>query len=226
MSKVWITRSQPGADKSALAMRAAGYEPIVAPLLKIEPADQMPRRPPDDAILLITSQNALGVLTTYIRERHWTLICVGDATADLAREHGFRSVHSVNGTSANITTHIANHYMGDKHPFWHLSGNNVQGTMVEDLGSLGFNVARHIYYQSRPVTVWPEIDLSDIEFVAIYSPLAATTFRGFNGDVAHISAVSFSHAVDRALEGLTLKSRHVATDPTEASLIRALDCAR
>jgi len=38
-SRVWVTRSQPGAGRQAAALEAAGYEVLIAPVIEIEPCD-------------------------------------------------------------------------------------------------------------------------------------------------------------------------------------------
>jgi len=73
MTKIWITRTQPAADESAQVWRDAGFDPLVAPLLEIEPVLHDPL--PADAVIIFTSKN--GVDHTACGGQR--AICVGDA---------------------------------------------------------------------------------------------------------------------------------------------------
>lgn len=225
MPKVWVTRTRPGAAKSAEVFKAHGFVPVIAPLLQILPSGTPLPALTDEAVLIITSQNAVKELARQVKERHWVLVCVGEATAEVARSYGFENVRSADGTSSDVTEFVCSNFTQNDRPFWHLSGNIVRGSIVEDLTHRGYNAKRHIIYTSIPVSTLPELDVGVLDVIAFYSPMAAKTLCGFDLDVAHISAVSLSPAVDTELETLNFKSRYVAARPTEAALIRALDCS-
>jgi len=96
--RLLITRDEAGAERTALALRARGHEPIVAPLFGIEILSEVePEDGPWDAILL-TSVNALrGVCTWKGRWRDVPAFAVGDRTAQAMREQGFTAVTSAAG---------------------------------------------------------------------------------------------------------------------------------
>ena len=96
--RLLITRDEAGAERTALALRAEGHEPIVAPLFGIEILSEVaPEDGPWDAILL-TSVNALrGVCTWKGRWRDVPAFAVGDRTAQAMREQGFTAVTSATG---------------------------------------------------------------------------------------------------------------------------------
>ena len=178
MPKVWVTRSLPGARRSAESLKAMGYEAIAAPLLTIGPP---PVRPPNlskDAALIITSQNALWALITETGARHWPLICVGDVTAALAVEFGFKDVQSAAGTSADIVPLISSLFPNESRPFVHISGQTIRGGLTAKLTAEGYDAARHIYYQSCPVDDLSNLQLSHIDTVLLYSPKAAKNVTG------------------------------------------------
>lgn len=223
--KVWITRTQSGATKSAKAFWDAGYHPIISPLLRITPAVDRPPMPSRDAVLIITSQNAMKVLTEVTSDRSWPVVCVGNATARLAKEAGFLNVVSADGASEDVTRIILNTPSWQGRPFIHIAGQEVRGSIVEDLQRAGLQAQRHIYYLSEPVQTWPDVDISNLVAVALYSPKGAEALRRPEPDLRHVMAISLSPAIDAALGDLAVKSRHVAVRPNEAALIRALDKA-
>lgn len=99
--RVWITRAQPGAARTAARLTALGFTPVVAPLLAIRPLPDALDAAPDFAAvaaLAFTSPNgvaAFAALTPALRDR--PVFAVGDATAEAAREAGFVDARSAAG---------------------------------------------------------------------------------------------------------------------------------
>lgn len=107
--RVWITRTAPGADRTAEAVRAAGFDPVVSPLLVADPDFVVGDVTPliaDVAALAFTSVNGLAFADLTPR-RDWPVFCVGDRTAEAARDRGFANVVSANGDAAGLAELIA-----------------------------------------------------------------------------------------------------------------------
>ena len=90
MRPLVIVRPEPGASSTAEAARKLGLEPVVMPLFAIEPMQWEAPDPSDFDALLFTSANAVryggpGLDALRSLPTH----CVGEATASVAREHGF-----------------------------------------------------------------------------------------------------------------------------------------
>jgi len=217
MTKIWITRTRPAADESAKVWREAGFEPVIAPLLVIEPVAHKPL--PKNAILIFTSKNGVD----HVEGAGQSVVCVGDATADHARKAGFKNVVSVDGTSADVTEWVRAN-VPITQPIIHVSGWHVRGSIIEDLKADGYPARRVSVYRSKPRPVWPE---APNDCVALYSPLAARVFAGLakDGPLFGLSAICISHATANELAGLSLKSVHVATRPREAKMINAAKSA-
>lgn len=213
MTKIWITRTRPAADESAEAWRKAGFDPIVEPLLAITPVDHDPL--PRETATIFTSKNGVD----HVDCAGQRAICVGDATAEHARKAGFSDVISVNGTSKDVTRWVLANCPVSQ-PLCHVSGWHVRGTIVEDLSQAGYDAKRVKVYRSIPRPVWPEIQAS---LVALYSPLAAQVFARLCGgaSLSGLSAICISQATADELEGLNLKSIHIANRPREDELIMA-----
>jgi len=213
MDKIWITRTQPSADESAKAWYAAGFEPLVAPLLDIQAVPHAPIY--EDQTLIFTSRNAIG----YVECKGQMAICVGDATAEQARKAGFSDVVSVDGTSREVTRWVR----GNLHtfqPVTHVSGWHVRGSVVEGLKADGYVASRVKVYRSVPRPIWPETPATH---VALYSPLAARVFADLakGGRLFGLTAICISQATADELRGLALKSVLIADRPREDELIMA-----
>lgn len=213
MTKIWITRTLPAADESARAWRASGFEPMVAPLLKIQP---IPNSAPHlGDVLIFTSKNGID----HVECKRQRVICVGDATADHARKAGYLDVVSVDGTSKDVTNWVREN-LETTQPVTHISGWHIRGSITEDLRADGYRARRVKVYRSVPRPFWPETRTA---LVALYSPLSARVFADLaaGGPLSGLGAVCISQATADELKGLNLKSIHVANRPREDELIMA-----
>ena len=99
--RVWVTRAEPGAARTADRLAALGFTPIIAPLLTLAPLpaalDAAPE-PAAVAVLALTSPNGVEAFAPLIpRFRDHPVFAVGDATAEAARSAGFTDVRSASG---------------------------------------------------------------------------------------------------------------------------------
>jgi len=217
MNKVWVTRTRPAADVSAEAWRAAGFEPVVEPLLQIQAVPHASLS--EDSVLIFTSKNGVDHVTCSGQRA----ICVGDATARHARKAGFRDVVSVDGTSADVTNWVRSK-LEKSQIVTHVSGWHVRGTIIEDLQADGYEASRIKVYRSIPRPIWPERPAC---YVALYSPLAARVFAKIAkaSVLTRLTAICISPATAEQLEGLNLGSVRIAARPREDELIMAAKTA-
>ena len=93
--RILVTRPEPDASREAEALAARGHEAVLAPLLNIEFARDVPVDLAGAQALIVTSRNALRALSSR-REledaRKLPLYAVGEATSRAARELGFTTV--------------------------------------------------------------------------------------------------------------------------------------
>lgn len=211
MTKIWITRTRPAADESAKVWRAEGFQPIVESLLTIEPVAHETFS--NEATLIFTSKNGVD----HVECGGQSVICVGDATADYARKSGLTDVVSVDGTSADVTDWVRSN-ISITQPVVHVSGWHVRGSIVEDLRKAGYSARRVKTYRSIKRPIWPDVAVST---VALYSPLAAQTFReaAAGRDVRGLDVICISEATADELSDLKLKSIRIAARPREDELI-------
>jgi uroporphyrinogen-III synthase len=208
-TKVWITRTEPAAARSAEAWAKAGFNPVNEPLLTVTPLDGIIDIT-DTAALIFTS--AHGVRHCGITGDSRQVYCVGDATVRVAREAGFTSVVSGGGDWEALVEVIEK----TRNSIVHVSGSIVRGAIVETLVERGFNASRHVVYRTDPIKKWP-IDVKHIEAVALYSPMASETLMKLPlRDLSHLTAYCLSENVAAPLHGMAVK---VAAAPNERALI-------
>ncbi|MEP3890039.1 MAG: uroporphyrinogen-III synthase [Hellea sp.] len=218
---VWITRTAPAAFKSAANWANAGYAAAVAPILEVTKPREMPALPVRDGVIIFTSGNAAKAFAQSTLLRHWPVVAVGYQTRHICYDLGFRDVVSSDGDSNDLTQLILRDYTTER-PFFHCAGNHVRGTIVEDLKAKGYRAQRDLYYLSSPVKQMPKVDTTQMDFVAVYSPLAAKTLAGFAPDLTGATIMSISAATDAALGAMPCKARCIAEIPSEAGLLDAL----
>lgn len=91
MKKLFLFRPQPAADASADRARALGLDPVVAPLFEIHPVKWIAPDPAGFDGLLLTSANAVRHGGESLEAmRSLPVYAVGEATAQAAREAGFK----------------------------------------------------------------------------------------------------------------------------------------
>jgi uroporphyrinogen-III synthase len=103
--KVWVSRSQPGADRQAAELRAAGHRPLVAPVLGIEPTAAV--RPPGSfEIVVFLSEHAVRLgLPALLDSAGWSgvrVFAVGASTADTLAAAGVSAEVPVLPTSEGL----------------------------------------------------------------------------------------------------------------------------
>lgn len=97
-----MTRAEPGAARTAARLVAFGCDPVVQPLLRIEPLTQVAPDLTEVAALAFTSLNGVQAFSALSPVRDVQVFAVGDATADAARLAGFADVASAKGALEDL----------------------------------------------------------------------------------------------------------------------------
>ena len=105
--RIWVTRAQPGADRTAARLTALGYHPVVAPVLTIRPVAFTPPAPERIAAFAFTSANGVAAFAGFAPAfRAHPVFTVGAATADAARSAGFAQIQSADGDASALARHV------------------------------------------------------------------------------------------------------------------------
>lgn len=218
---VLVLRPEPGAARTAEALKRLGFVPILYPLYAIEPVAWVPPAADGFDALLITSANALReggpALSAY---RALPLFAVGEATAALARQMGFAALRTGGGDLASTLPMLAG--AGHAH-ILHLSG-----TEVREGDAAGLSITRIPVYRTVPrgdgAGLLHALPRDRGAFALIHSPRAGARLSDLVTDAAErdrLSLIAISPAASEAC-GTGWRDRVAAGEPTEAAMLAGL----
>lgn len=222
MPRIAITRALPEAEASAKRIRALGAEAIVAPLLTISP------RPFSTDIagaqaLVFTSLNGVRAFASASAERAIPVFCVGDASAEAAREAGFRHVASADGDIGALAALVSATLTPSAGPLIHVGGAHLAGDLGHALATRGFITGRRIAYEAVAAGTLPNALEQPLDVIAFYSPRAAEIFLALGAPQAErLTAACLSPAVAARAAQVRWTKLVVAPAPREDALFRAL----
>jgi uroporphyrinogen-III synthase len=239
---VLVTRPAGEAGAFAARLSAAGWRPILWPLLEIAPTGDPPDLAAAQAVLL-TSANAARAVTGRLgppsapRPR---ALCVGAATARAAGIAGFaaETPHEA-GDGAALAAWSAARLDPAAGEILFLRGAEIAGDPAGALRAAGFAVREQVVYAARPATAAPPavdaaLAAGAVDAAAFFSPRAAATFarlaQPWRAGLAGAFAAAISAAAARPLAGLGFGRIAAAARPeaacVEALLSEALEGAR
>ena len=216
--KIWITRAEPGAEATAARVRERGHTPLVAPLLAVRMVEDPQIDLSGVRALAFTSANGLRAFAGACADRSLQVFAVGAATAQAAREAGFRRVLSADGDVNALADGIA------------ARRSEIGGAVLHPgaaLGRAGVEVRALTLYDTVPVEPTPDqleaLAQADVALVhsakagrALAKVLAAHPMPG-------LKVLGLSKAVLAPLTDTPLASRRSAPFPLEAALLNLID---
>lgn len=170
--RVLVTRPQPDAADTAARLRALGLEPVIAPLLEMQLQTVELPDASTFAALALTSANALraleqqGTLSHYL---HLPVFTVGDRTAAHARNAGFDTVTSADGSFEDLVTLLSQEQISGR--IFYPVGVHVAHDLADALKPAGFDVHPFPVYDMQPVGALPDTVVAEIESGAIAAVL-------------------------------------------------------
>ncbi|MEL6734493.1 MAG: uroporphyrinogen-III synthase [Pseudomonadota bacterium] len=248
--KVLVTRPLQQANKTAERLWAAGYEPVVHPLLSVvmlktpQPTgDLVGDLVADWGGLIVTSANAVPSLMASDRLsslKFLPVLATGSVTALALKEAGFGDVDHVDGSALDIAERLAdwtsNKGIDDK-PVLYASAAAVAHDLTALGREQGVAVVSWPVYETRAALRF-EDDVKalllngEIAAVLLYSPRTAACFselyRHLHVEMAAQRTLRppiclvLSEAVRAALSTDLQKVSRVARKPTEAALFEIL----
>lgn len=229
---VLITRPEPQASATARLIAARGFQPIIAPLLRIKPRSPHLPDPARLQAILVTSGNALpGLALTHLSV---PLFAVGDATAERARSLGFRSVRSANGDGAALAALVLARLSPRAGPLLIAVGVHRGNELASTLRTAGFTVERRVLYEAAPVARLPAPAAAALhdgglvaalffsgETAAVFARLA--TGAGFAPRLGGVDALAIGERAAATLRPLPFRAVRVALRPTQEALLGMLE---
>lgn len=234
--RVLVTRPEPDATRQAERLAARGHEPVVAPLLLIEPARDVPLELEGAQALIVTSRNALCALASHrdlAVSLRLPLFAVGEATAKAAMELGFTKVTVGPGTGEELSRLIAGTLKPNAGPIVHLAGETVAFDLKSALQAKGFTLRQPVLYRAVAATRLPPgalalLNAGKLDGVILMSPRTAAIFaalvvrHGALTQASRLDCYCLSAAVAQAVEPLKARAI-VAVRPYEDDILALLD---
>ena len=201
---VLVTRPHPDDEATAAALRAKGFEVMLAPMLRFEPVAFHDDEDARCGAVVVTSANALRGIAPHLqgsrqgsRLLKLPLFAVGEHTASAAHRAGFDNVIPANGDAASLRDSVLASVKAKElkkaSPVLYLAGADLARDLAGELGERGFTVVTHTTYRMIPVSSLPReacdaFAASGIEAVLHYSRRSARAFL----DAARAGGVEIS----------------------------------
>ena len=202
---VLLTRPHPDDAATAAALRAKGFEVMLAPMLRFEPVAFHDDGEARYGAVIVTSANALRGIAPHLegsrlqgsRLLKLPLFAVGEHTASAAHRAGFDNVIPANGDAASLRDSVLASVKAKElkkaSPLLYLAGADLARDLAGELGERGFTVVTHTTYRMIPVSSLPReaceaFAASGIEAVLHYSRRSARAFL----DAARAGGVEIS----------------------------------
>lgn len=231
--RLLVTRPQPDAQAQAAVLAELGHEAIPSPMLVVEhlAARKLPLS--GAQALIITSRNALRALARLEQLAdavHMPLFAVGAATAQLARDLGFKNVSVGSGTAEDLLPMIRSTCDPAGGPLVHLAGETVAWDLKGALEENGFTVRQPVLYRTTPATeltaeAADAFRTGTLDGVILMSPATAATYAALvkrhhiAEQAARLVHYCLSEKVAAALGELPGVAVRVAGRPSQEDLL-------
>ncbi|CCE07179.1 putative uroporphyrinogen-III synthase [Bradyrhizobium sp. STM 3843] len=237
---VLVTRPSPDNLRTADALRALGFNVMLAPMLRFEPLPLSAEPSGDLGAVIATSANALRAVVPQLSGSPLTslpLFVVGAQTAAAARDAGFAEVISADGDAERLRELIVDsavrRVFDPSRSLLYLAGSDISRDLASELSERGFHVVTETVYRMAPVKALPRevcdgFAADEIEAVLHYSRRSAAAFvAAARAEGVEISALSvpqccISDSVAQVLREAEAVRVTVADHPDEQKLLEGL----
>ena len=240
---ILVTRPQPDDESTASGLRARGFEVLLAPMLRFEPAAFHEDADADYGAVIATSANALRGIEPQLKAGRLLklpLFAVGEHTASAASAIGFGHVIAAKGGAASlldlVMASVKAKALKKTRPLLYLAGADLARDLAGELGERGFTVVTQTTYRmvalsSLPYEVCDAFTANRIEAVLHYSRRSARAFlESVRAAGVEISALSIpqyciSAGVASVVRDAGATQVVAAASPDENALFALLDRA-
>ena len=213
--RLWVTRSQPGAARTAKALADLGHQAVVQPVLEVETLGGAVLDLTNVAAIAFTSGQAVAAFAALSPRRDIPTYVTGQATAADARAAGFAEIVSADGDAGDLATVILASTPGPV--IWPCAADPAR-----DLAAL--LAQRGVSCRAVPLyrTVQSQAPApGGLDGVLIHSARAAEAVaRALNGqDARGLCLFALSPAAARPLESLAFGRVAIAPRPDETAML-------
>ena len=225
--KIWITRAEPGAEATAARVRERGHTPLVAPLLAVRMVEDPQIDLEGVKALAFTSANGLRAFAQACADRSLQVFAVGAATAQAAREVGFRRVLSADGDVAALAEGIAARRNEIGGVVLHPGAAELAGDLAGALARAGVEVRALTLYDTAPAVLEPAqvAALDEVDVALVHSAKGARALAAVLAvhPQPRLKVLGLSKAVLAPLAETPLAGLTSAPFPLEAALLNLID---
>ena len=232
MSNVLIIRPPREAQSLAILLNLKNIKSTLYPLFKPQFL-HLPSLNTSQA-LIITSKNALYALDGHETLKDIPVFAVGEQTASVAKNMGFRTVICGTGTGQDLVLSILSNTHPERGPLIHLSGEKVTGGLVETLRENGFDAHRQIAYKIEDPSKLPDPLIKDLinktlTHIMFFSSRTTTVFvnlikkHNLEEITLHMTSLCLSKNVAEQAMGLPWESVWISPKPTAEAMIGHFD---
>lgn len=215
--KVWVTRTRPGAKRTAARLTSLGLEPLIDPVLEVRPLETRLNLEGVQA-LAFTSPNAVQIFAGLSDERRITAYAVGEVTRDALMAAGFQKVLTAGGDVRSLAERLRQDRPGRVlHP--------APAEPAADLAALcagaGVEVRGQAIYETVPVRPETALTTDDLNAVMVHSPRAGEELARIAPDrLTGLTVAALSEACAGPLRAVQTGRIVIAPFPDDATLVR------
>lgn len=228
-----ITRPEEDAEPLAKAVRALGHDALIDSMLRITAFDDVQLDTDGVQALLFSSANGVRAFCDISLNRRVPVYTVGEASAAIARDMGFRKVFAAGGDVISLAQLVAASLKPEEGILMHISGTVVARELKDLLQKDSFNVFRVRLYESEPTTCLSEPTIAhfsngELDGVLFYSPRTAQIFTDLiienrlTDACRRIRALCLSEAVAEVADKLPWRTVKVADAPSQSAMLALL----
>ena len=236
--RVLITRPRESATSLADQLKKLGHQVLIDPLIEIIPLplalhSQLPPLSSFEAIVT-TSQQAIRCLSALTPLRDFPLWCVGSESAKVAKDLGFLTIHTAEGSAEDLIIKLIKIIEPScEKTVLHASGDVIRVDVVGALSKKGISAERVIVYKTTEASAFsPEtfqaLELNTIDVVLFYSPRTGLIFQNLCRlfKLEHycktVTAICLSDSIKIAIQDLPWDKIRIAKKTTTDDLLMAL----
>jgi uroporphyrinogen-III synthase len=229
---ILITRPENEAESFAREVEAAGFIPLIEPLLNIVPLDYKKPESTDYEGLIFTSANAVRVFGCPSGFANMTVFCVGEHTASAVREVGYSQITSGQDDGVELAALIAGTAKVGAQ-LLHIRGEHTAVFLEDILLKGGITVEVLTVYTARAVERFsPQcraaLENEVLTAVTFFSKRTAENFlsliekEGLSGKLRGVKALCISESVLECVRGFFPQEAYSARLPDRASMIELI----
>lgn len=229
-----IARPPEDSAEIAEAVRAAGFTPLVEPVLSIEALDAAPPESGAGRSLIFTSANGVRAYAGRTADRRQPVYAVGPNTADEARRAGFGEISAAAGTADDLVDILLKNCAKDGEPPLYVRGAEISKDLRKIVGAQGLRMDEFVAYRSVPaqalsLPLLRAVDAKALAGIMFFSVRGAGVFRdlleqyGRAARMRTTKALCISEAVLQSVSVLPFGGSLVAGTPDRHGMIKLLE---